>query len=53
MPTIDVHIVPAAEAPSGVGEAGTPPLAPALVSALADVSGKWIYRMPIGDQLNA
>lgn len=51
MPDIEVHIVPSAEAPTGVGEPGTPPLAPALVNALADATGKRIYRMPIGDQL--
>ncbi len=53
MPDIEVHIVPSAEPPSGVGEPGTPPLAPALVNALADATGKRIYRMPIGNQLKA
>ncbi len=52
MPDIEVHIVASAEPPTGVGEPGTPPLAPALVNALADATGKRIYRMPIGDQLN-
>ncbi len=51
MPAIEVHIVASGEAPTGVGEPGTPPLAPALVAALADATGKWVYRMPIGDQL--
>ena len=51
MPVVEVHIVQSGEAPSGVGEPGTPPLAPALVSALADATGKWIHRMPIGNQL--
>ncbi len=51
MPDIEVHIVASAEPPSGVGEPGTPPLAPALVNALADATGRRIYRMPIGDQL--
>lgn len=32
---IDVHIVPSAEAPTGVGEPGTPPAAPALANAIA------------------
>ena len=49
MPDIEVHIVPSAEPPTGVGEPGVPPLAPALVNALADATGKRIYRMPIGD----
>ena len=53
MPDIQVHIVPSAEPPSGVGEPGVPPLAPALANALADATGKRIYRMPIGDQLRA
>lgn len=32
---IDVHIVESTEAPSGVGEPGTPPAAPALANAIA------------------
>ncbi|QBF33672.1 xanthine dehydrogenase family protein molybdopterin-binding subunit [Thalassococcus sp. S3] len=32
---IDVHIVPSAEPPTGVGEPGTPPAAPALANAIA------------------
>ena len=51
MPEIEVHIVQSGEAPTGVGEPGVPPLAPALVNALADATGKRIYRMPIGEQL--
>ena len=47
MPDIEVHIVPSAEPPTGVGEPGVPPLAPALVNALADATGKRTYRMPI------
>ena len=53
MPDVEVHIVPSGEAPTGVGEPGTPPLAPALVNALAAATGQRIYRMPIGDQLSA
>ncbi len=53
MPDVEVHIVPSAEPPTGVGEPGTPPLAPALVNALANATGKRIYRMPIGDQLRS
>lgn len=32
---IDVHIVPSAENPTGVGEPGTPPAAPALANAIS------------------
>ncbi|MEL6869622.1 MAG: xanthine dehydrogenase family protein molybdopterin-binding subunit [Pseudomonadota bacterium] len=51
MPTIDVHIVKSAEAPSGIGEPGLPPLAPALTNAIARATGKVITRLPLGDQL--
>ncbi len=37
---IDVHIVPSAEAPTGVGEPGTPPAAPALANAIAAASNE-------------
>ncbi len=35
---IDVHIVKSGEAPTGVGEPGTPPAAPALANAIAAAS---------------
>ncbi len=53
MPDVEVHIVASGEAPSGVGEPGVPPLAPALVNAIAVATGKRIYRLPIGRQLEA
>lgn len=53
MPDVEVHIVASNEAPSGVGEPGVPPLAPALVNAIAAATGKRIYRLPIGRQLDA
>ncbi|KIC09252.1 dehydrogenase [Leisingera sp. ANG-M1] len=43
---IEVHIVPSAEAPSGVGEPGTPPSAPALANAIA-VSGPRVTELPM------
>src|SRR4030095_10747491 len=45
-PVIDVHIVPSTEAPGGVGEPGTPPLAPALANALFALTGKRVRRLP-------
>jgi isoquinoline 1-oxidoreductase beta subunit len=35
---IDVHIVASTEAPTGIGEPGTPPAAPALANAIASAS---------------
>ncbi len=51
MPTVEVHIVPSGEAPTGVGEPGLPPLAPALANALHAATGKRIRKLPVGDQL--
>lgn len=47
MPDIDVHIVPSNESPTGVGEPGVPPIAPAVANALAAASGKRYYSLPI------
>jgi isoquinoline 1-oxidoreductase beta subunit len=51
MPVVEVHIVSSAEPPSGVGEPGLPPLAPAVVNAIRTVTGKPIRRLPIGDRV--
>ena len=47
MPRIDVVIVPSTEAPGGVGEPSTPPIAPAVTNALFTLTGKRIRRLPI------
>jgi isoquinoline 1-oxidoreductase beta subunit len=46
MPQIEVHIVPSSEAPSGMGEPGLPPLAPAFANALARLTGKTPRQLP-------
>ncbi|RYY76279.1 MAG: xanthine dehydrogenase family protein molybdopterin-binding subunit [Gammaproteobacteria bacterium] len=51
MPKVDVHIVPSAEVPSGVGEPGLPPIAGAVANALFAATGKPIKRLPIGDKV--
>ena len=47
MPAIEVNIVPSAEAPSGVGEPGVPPAAPAVANALFAVTGQRITTLPL------
>ncbi len=47
MPKIDVHIVQSGEAPGGVGEPGTPPIAPAVANALFALTGKRYRSLPI------
>jgi isoquinoline 1-oxidoreductase beta subunit len=53
MPVVEVHIVPSTAAPSGVGEPGLPPLAPAIANAIRSVTGKAIHRLPIGPTVAA
>ncbi len=48
MPTIEVYIMPSEENPSGVGEPGVPPIAPAVANALFAATGKRIYELPMG-----
>jgi isoquinoline 1-oxidoreductase beta subunit len=46
MPTVEVHIVPSGAAPTGVGEPGVPPLAPAVANALVHLTGQRVRRLP-------
>ncbi|MFN8695223.1 MAG: molybdopterin cofactor-binding domain-containing protein [Burkholderiales bacterium] len=46
MPRVEVHIVPGGTAPTGVGEPGLPPIAPAVANALFALTGKRLRDMP-------
>jgi isoquinoline 1-oxidoreductase beta subunit len=46
MPTVDVYIVPSGAAPTGVGEPGVPPIAPAVANAFFQLTGHHIRRLP-------
>ena len=43
---IEVHIVPSKEAPTGVGEPGTPPIAPAVANAVRMATGVKLRKLP-------
>ncbi|MCU0354446.1 MAG: xanthine dehydrogenase family protein molybdopterin-binding subunit [Cytophagales bacterium] len=45
-PPVEIHVVPSTEKPSGAGEPGLPPLAPALANAVFNLTGKRIRKMP-------
>ena len=47
MPQVEVHILSSNNAPSGVGEPGTPPIAPAVANAIAAVTGRTLTRLPL------
>ncbi len=50
MPKVDVHIVESSMPPSGIGEPGTPPIAPAVANAVFALTKKRLRRMPFGQE---
>jgi isoquinoline 1-oxidoreductase subunit beta len=44
--TVEVYIAPSTSAPSGVGEPGTPPVAPAVANAVRMATGIRLRRLP-------
>jgi isoquinoline 1-oxidoreductase beta subunit len=46
MPHVDVFIVPSGDAPTGMGEPGVPPLAPAFANAVFKLTGKRLRKLP-------
>lgn len=47
MPAVEVHILPSTAPPSGVGEPGVPPIAPAVANALRAARGQPVRRLPL------
>ena len=50
MPKVEVHIVASDVAPTGVGEPGVPPLAPAVANAVLAATGRPVHRLPFAGQ---
>jgi isoquinoline 1-oxidoreductase beta subunit len=46
-PAVEVHIVRSAEAPGGMGEAGTSAVVPAVTNAIFAATGKRLRRLPV------
>ena len=47
----DVHVVPSADHPTGIGEPGLPPIAPAIANAVARLTGKVPRELPFPEKL--
>jgi isoquinoline 1-oxidoreductase subunit beta len=46
-PRIETHLVASTRAPGGVGEPGTPPIAPAVANALFVLTGQRLRELPL------
>ena len=53
MPEVEVVIVASTEAPTGVGEPGVPPIAPAVANALAAATGRRVRTLPLEPAFSA
>ena len=47
MPEVEVHIVPSADPPTGIGESSVPIIAPAVVNAFFAATGRRIRKLPL------
>jgi isoquinoline 1-oxidoreductase beta subunit len=46
MPKVDVHIIKSSAKMGGIGEPGTPPIAPAVGNAVFALTGKRLRTLP-------
>lgn len=46
-PRVDVELMESVDTPGGMGEAGLPPIAPAIANAVAAITGKRIRSLPM------
>jgi isoquinoline 1-oxidoreductase beta subunit len=51
MPVVEVHIMPSTQAPGGMGEVGTPAIAPAVANAIFAATGKRMRKLPFSSEL--
>ena len=51
VPKIEVAITPSHEKPTGIGELGTPPIAPAVANAVFSLTGKRVRSLPFSEAL--
>lgn len=53
MPKVEVHIVPSKEKPTGIGEPGTPPVAPAVANALMAGTKQVFRALPLPEAVKS
>ena len=47
MPEVEVHLVESDRHPSGIGETGVPPIAPAVANAVFAATGQRLRKLPL------
>jgi len=50
-PSVHVTVIPSTVAPTGIGELGVPPIAPAVANAVFRLTGKRVRQLPFSDAL--